>query len=399
MKLNLKDSNEIDLNQLFSTLWSGKWVIFAFTISFILLMLLFIINKTDSLNNFTANTEIYPISSMQLNKYAQFNSSIQRMPSFNKNQDKLGLKLGLLNDFFTTIPINKSTLLTYYIEKISERKLVEKVIKEKKLLNDKNYNSEKEYEKAVERLAASIQLLPPDNIDGKKSRPIKARWSLLFDYNDRLKWLEALDLLNKLANEGIKKDIQNSFQSFIRNERDNKNYALEDINNNIINSLIDFKLITENRLEYLTEQAKIARVLNIPKNTLATRSFQSGDISITQFEGTQEYYLRGYETIEEEIKLIKSRENPGAFIEGLLALKQEKRRIDQYKNLDRVEEIFTDTPIYKGDNFIAANLLVITTKFTNKYNPILLIVLASLLGAFFGVTYILLKKNLLLYKK
>ena len=394
MKLNLKDSNEIDLNQLFSTLWIGKWVIFAFIIFFILLMLLFLIIKQDSLNNFTSNTEIYPISSMQLNKYAQFNSSIQRMPSFSNT------KVGLLNDFFITVPIIKSNLLTHYIEKINERKLVEKVIKEKKLLNDKNYNSEKEYEKAVERLAATLQLLPPDNVDGKfESSPIKARWSISFDYDDRLKWLEALDLLNKLANEEIKKDIQNSFQSFIKNERANKNYALEDINNNILNTLFDFNLITQNRLEYLSEQAKIARALNIPKNALSATSFQSGDISITQLEGTQEFYLRGYETIEEEIKLINSREKPEAFIDNLLALKQEKRRIEEYKNLERAEEMFTNTPIYKGDNFIAANLFVSTTKFTNKYNPILLIVLASLLGAFFGVTYILVKKNLLLYKK
>ena len=48
-----------------------------------------------------------------------------------------------------------------------------------------------------------------------------------FEYYDRFKWLDAMKLLDKLANEEIRKDILNSFQDFITHENLIKNYKIE----------------------------------------------------------------------------------------------------------------------------------------------------------------------------
>ena len=58
------------------------------------------------------------------------------------------------------------------------------------------------------------------------------------------------------------------------------NLRTEDLKQETKNAYDDYKRETSDRLAFLTEQAKIARSLNISNNTLETQDFKSSDTQI-----------------------------------------------------------------------------------------------------------------------
>ena len=90
-------------------------------------------------------------------------------------------------------------------------------------------------------------------------------------------------------------------------------------------------------MAYLSEQAAIARKLNLAKPIEAQIHSGTNNL-VTNIEPDIPFYLRGYEAIEEEIALIKTRSNEKLFVTGLLELEAEQRSLKQDQTLQRAEQ-------------------------------------------------------------
>jgi len=101
------------------------------------------------------------------------------------------------------------------------------------------------------------------------------------------------------------------------------------------------------------------------------------------------FYLRGYEAIEKEIELIKSRTNKEAFVKGLVELEQNQRTLKQDKMLERAESLFASTPILNTTDFSAVSVTVNATTFETKSKKMLMLALAVVIGGMVGVIYVL----------
>jgi len=101
------------------------------------------------------------------------------------------------------------------------------------------------------------------------------------------------------------------------------------------------------------------------------------------------FYLRGYEAIEKEIELIKSRTNKEAFVKGLVELEQKERTLKQDKTLERAESLFASTPILNTNDFSAVSVTVDATAFETKTKKMLMLALAVVIGGVIGVIYVL----------
>jgi LPS O-antigen subunit length determinant protein (WzzB/FepE family) len=97
------------------------------------------------------------------------------------------------------------------------------------------------------------------------------------------------------------------------------------------------------------------------------------------------FYLRGYTAIEKEIDLIDNRSDVTAFKGGLRALEQQQREITQDRTLERAAELWRLTPVARQDGFAAASMRIGDTHFKVKQSRMLVLALAGVLGAFFGV--------------
>jgi hypothetical protein len=110
---------------------------------------------------------------------------------------------------------------------------------------------------------------------------------------------------------------------------------------------------------------------------------------LTSVETKTPLYLRGYEAIEKEMNLIKSRDEitKKAFVPGLYKLEKQKRTLIQNKSVIRASSILENTPL-SDNNFKAALVNVTATKFRILKNNRLLY-LSVIFGLIIGIFYTL----------
>jgi len=352
--------DELDLFEFFETLWDGKWKIVGVVIFSVLSV--FGYQTIQPQPNFEASTEIKPISSVEAGRYSQSNA------------------LG----FFEVSP---NTLLNLYIDQLDDRTLFEEAIRKYQLLDVEKFEDKQAYEEAVIELASSIDISPPININGTEKGDLRSFWTIGFEYNDDAKWKSVLSFVDSKANQSVQRILQQLFQNSLSVAKQKQMFELEDLEFLIANALEAYDRNTSNRLAYLIEQASIARKLGVAKNTIEAQTFsaQNGMVVITDTL----FYLRGYEAIEKEIELIKSRTNKEAFVKGLVELEQKQRTIKQDKTLERAESLFASSPILNTNDFSAVSVKVDATEFETKAKKMPMLALAVVIGGVIGVIYVL----------
>ena len=354
--------DEIDLLELFVTVWQGKWQI----LSFVLVAVLGVLgaNVIQPPPSFVATTEIKPISSVDAELYRASNAV----------------------GFFEITP---SLLQRLYIEQVEERTLLESAVRKFGLLDKAKFQTEELYNEAVIELAASVLVLPPVNVDGTEKGEVRRYWTIDAEYNNEEKWKAVLTELNAEANEQVRISLLRRFETSIQVAKQEQHFQLDDLNTQIRNALADYERKTADRLAFLHEQAAIARSLGVARNTIEAQTFAAQNGVFANVKMDTPFYLRGYEAIEKEIELIDSREDKQSFITGLLELEQKKRTLEQDKTLQRAETLLATTPLQAKDGFKAVSVTVEATNIEYKSKPMLMFALAAVLGGMIGVLYVL----------
>jgi len=353
--------DEIDLLEIFQTLWNGKWIILATTLISLLAMFGYLSFQKIV---FEATSEIKPIYSLDVEKYKTLNDL----------------------DFFEVGP---ERLLSLYIEQLDERTVLEEAILKYELLEPKNFEDEQTFNEAVVKFADSIKLIPP--VETKKE--VRKNWSIEVEYNDEYKWKQFLSYVHSSTNQNVRDFLQKSFENSLLRVKQRQAFNIEDVNIKIENKLADYDRETTDRLFYLAEQTAIARKLGVAKNTIEAQTYGIDVSMIANLQMETPYYLRGYEAIEKEIELIESRQNKAAFVSGLMEAEQERRKLEQDGILlERAETLFNNTPITKGDDFMAASMTVGATKFKTEGRMMTMMSLAAVLGGIIAIFYVLISK-------
>jgi LPS O-antigen subunit length determinant protein (WzzB/FepE family) len=358
--------NEIDLADLIFNLWNNKIKIIVIIVSFVILGFLYFYYSNTT---YKASTNIKPISTFESQKYELFNNFVEEKKS-EENKDVKGI-----------LKVNRNILLSLFRSKIRTEELIEKSIRKFQLIDEDNLKDEKDYEEQIKRTAILIidQITPPLLDEKNKSKNIPY-WKFNFQVTDIEKWKSFLKYIEKQANEEIRQSLLNKFDTEIKIIEISSKFKIEDIEQNIKNELADYKTSTRNRLAFLKEQAEIARTLNIARNTLEAENFQSGNTIVTDIKSENSYYLKGYEMIEKEINLINSRENEKAFISNLLKLEKNKRAILQNKQIERLKNLFLETPVHNVNGFKAAKIDYVATNYKAQSSLPNILIISGVVG-------------------
>jgi LPS O-antigen subunit length determinant protein (WzzB/FepE family) len=434
MKKRIK-SDEIDLIEVIVNILNNKLKIVAITAIFIIISVgLYFINKPP----LNAKTEILPITIFENNLYSQYNSLI--MPQGGEEDKKVIFQSGLN-------VINREYLFSLFLEELRTKDVIIEAIKRYQLIDQKKFDSKDEYLEAVEKKALKLDLLRPINVDGSERGETRLNWIIEFEVDDEDQWEEALSFIEIEINKNIKNYLKLNFDTTLDNLKLLDRFKLEDLNLNITNekkdfdkkmkkfemdlefnlvdikvkiknAINDYEVETKNRLAFLTEQAAIARTLDIKKNTIESQEFSTQNSVITNVKTDTPYYLRGYEAIEKDIQLIKNRTDKKPFVKGLLDLEKQKRDLEEDKTLeraeknkvflekilalnnakrnlledkllDRAEKLFNNTPIVSSNDFKAANIIYQDTEFEASFSLIKTILISGIFGVIFGIFYIL----------
>lgn len=377
--------DEIDLIGYIESLWRNKWVIAFFII--ISILILYVFNFINPNTSFLATTKIKPITSSEFDKYRLYNAHIRtlnydKFDNINQNQqEKPSFDINGNNLF----EITPNILLELFLEQIEEGSIFEKGIKKFNLVERDKYDNEKDYNDAIIKLASEIEIFTPD-----KENKTQLKFHLLsFKYNDFEKWMKVLQFIINEKNNVVKQIIHDRFRVTVNVAKQNKKFEIEDINTKAELEVLYYNSNIESKLAYLHEQAAIARKLNVKKTTIETQLFNSKNSVVTNVKiDDVPFYLRGYEAIEEEIRLIENRSSEKLFIPKLGELQIELETLRKNKSINRAVELFKDTPVYRNKfNAVLIKVASTTVKFNDR--PILKIIITIIIGSILGSIYVL----------
>ena len=146
----------------------------------------------------------------------------------------------------------------------------------------------------------------------------------------------------------------------------------------------------------MEEQLKIAKSLNIKRDILFSENakFKTDGSSDINFEAysildkkmdkfmsrlPHQYYLSGYELIEQELNILKSRETAEPYVPEISFKKSRLRKIDQDEKYDNINELINNSPLNDVAEFKSIR---INTNYFLKVNYISSL-LQNLLSSFF----------------
>lgn len=164
---------------------------------------------------------------------------------------------------------------------------------------------------------------------------------------------------------------------------------------------IDFE--TQSRLLFLREQATIARELNLADNILTQGSQVSlnltplgqaakeGAVTAPGNSSIGMAYLGGYKSLEKEVALIESRtkEQNYSLDVGYVAMKRELLELQNNEDAKQFREVIKASPFASGADVFNIQKSLITVN--NLRNKSLILVLSVLFGIFTSCVFILVK--------
>jgi hypothetical protein len=360
--------DEINFLEVILYIWYKKFKVFLY-IGLTIVMTL--VHHLYSENSYNTTTEIRPVSDSSEFQYHTYNLFVNEL-NFNRNIDKyftVSKNSSEVKDLYYK-KITKSYLLELYLEQFIEEDLNENVFVKELFKND--------------FLKPSIHLYPPKN---NEANEIGNYWKIKAEVKDKKNWVKFLKNFELYLNEAVRLQLIQNFQKLVSSEKKLLRFKIEDLEQRISFTLSNHDNKMVSRLAFLNEQALIARELNIQKHSI--------NQNISDEETGPIYYMRGYQMIEKEIELIKSRINKKVFVDDLEKLEKiEDNLLLTNKQIGRLENIMNETPITSSNKFIAAKLNHSSTIFVNTKAPLTKkLLFAAFIGIILGLISIFIENK------
>ena len=330
--------NEVNLSEIILIILKNKLKIFIITFITVVSVLIIYQFQYKNINKivFLAETDVVANSIFKDYEYQALNRFIdglkkKNLSAFNNKEILMGKEednnITLVPDGFRNYnifsnlnfePINRLYLFKLFDEKLNQKDFFIKAIIKYNLVDKKKFNNNNEYELAVLKLAASIEIIREVENENNLTTKLK------FKTSDKANWEKFLYSIEKSANEEIRNYLKKRFGLLISNINTISLYYLEDI----------------------------------------------------------------------EFEISSNKENERI----LLGLNNIKRRIQDNRNIDRMIDFFSETPIIRSDQFTAANIKIQSTKYQDitKYPTSIekIIFISIFLGVLLGIIHVLIQNML-----
>jgi hypothetical protein len=303
-------NDEIDLSKVIINIWSNKWTVVLITaITLAIAISYYLINPKKTKSTFRAKTQIQPLSVFDDTVYDEYNTFFYRsfdkvrqdeytqtmISTYNKtnqhNYAILALNFRKTNLFEKTNlnQIDRIYLQNIFIEKIKQKNLIVKTLKDLNFINKNEFKNDNEYENKISELASSIKI---SNIKNEGT-------FISIDYSTTIKskkiWEQLLNLIEKNANKEIQNFLKKEFNSFVLILENLKRYSIEDIENEILNNSQNEEIKQDLRkiITRLNENKDIERIKSIFNNTPIIKS--DNFIAAKFIAKSSDYSHKGYE--------------------------------------------------------------------------------------------------------
>ena len=395
--------SEITVKEVFNSIlenWKISVLIIFFTV---LIGISFIFLRVD---NYIYSLQIDELSEKNFVNYNSFNfdfnilnNKLSEITSTKEisNLDNIQSKENSEKMFF-----DKKEMLNLFIADLINRESMKTTLKNVNLFDVNNFDTNKLYdEKLSDFVINHFNIVYPVlTIEDKNLTEEKFRKSHIISFTIAKKFYdeEIFTSLIKVANSKVRDYFAKKYNEYVLFQKRKINYHIEDLENEIVNLQLNYKLETESRLRYLKEQSEIASVLDIADNMLFSDLFiqDNKNKKIELVSDNDPYYLRGYKAINKEITLIENRDSIDEYVYEVNPIKVKLSSIKNQRHLDRLNESYNETHIIK-DEFSAIDYSLADIKKNrigiSNFLALFLSLVIGLTLSSLNIIFIILKKS------
>ncbi len=304
------------------------------------------------------------------------------------------------------IPIDPDYLQNLVIDEILDREEVIDGLREIIKNSENDFSNEDELENYIKIRSNNFQIFKGTEVKKNKIENIDiGDFTITFSSEDTGEIFQIIKYVLVEANKNTKEFLINKFNNFYNSYNFVRLNRLEDIDRLIQTSIQDYNYETEKRIAYLMEQALLAKNLNIVDNTFKVSDINDpaveavdDELSLIFKENLRPFYMNGVKAINQEIELLKNRENIEPFVTNLYELRKEKNLLQENVFLKRLSKAFEATPIVQN-NFQTLNYDLTKIKFKQLntsniqviFYSVILFIFLSFLILFIRILYNVIK--------
>ena len=369
------NDDEIDLFELFETLWRGKWKIVVTTVIATLVGIAFILSKP---NLYEVSTSIQNGKPSVFLKHNIINDVIKDS------------RLNLTDEKLDGYVINASTIFSMFIDEFNDYETMINALRNDEFVRQSIKDlDENDKRTALINYAKLFVITPPSKNE--------TNGMLSFVWHDDVEGLRLLSEALILTLINVKTTLLNDIDQLATSVEKKIQRELEILVSEL-NLIKQKQEITNNkRILYLVEQSAIAKELGIDTNTLdanALAQTPSSGVSLNISSNEVPFYLRGFKAIDKEISLIRSRSEEGQLLLAIGYIEITERIISLENNLS-ASQLRNSLKFIENDNqndWVQFDLTLADSK--SQKNSKLYVALSIVLGGMLGAMYVLISNTI-----
>ena len=363
--------DEIDLFELFKTLWDGKWKIISTTFVAALIGVVFSVNKP---NSFEVSTAIQIAKPSVFLPYTTLNSLLkQKGLYYDKELNEGGYKFN-----------RESVFNTFVVEFNDYEEMVDVLSEDEFVKQSIRGLDDSQKQKALIGFAKKFKIVPPSNKEKK--------WHLKFEWHNDYEGRSLFSVALQKTLINTQKTLKNNIDELAKAIERQNTYKLEKLQDDLNAIKENEKEKIKKRIIFLNEQYSIAIELGIETNKLNANALSQNSqnqISSSINPNDVPYYLRGSKAIKKEIVLIENRSEEDILLmaDGKVEVDKEIALIQNDKSSSQLKKA---AKLIERDNpkdWVVFNMQLADANSQKKSS--LYIALSIVLGGFVGVIYVL----------
>lgn len=254
-----KNSDDLDLISVSLVLWKRKLFILLSVITTVAFSYALQFTIETPPEKIFTKSEIVPITTYEESKYILWNDYLNNIQIDFLSQNRQDVNSTNKNRTLNFTNISREILYDLFNEQLVERGYLEKSLKEFNFLKKENYNSDREYEYAINDLKSEIKIYYKKN--NRKSSETRKTF-IQYSTADPDNWFNFLKFIENDINSKIRTNLINMFNNHMDYKNTIRNYAIDDLRNQISNTSDESKkFLLENELTKLLNNKYVKRCL------------------------------------------------------------------------------------------------------------------------------------------
>lgn len=379
---------EMDLIEVLKCLWNGKWIICgmsAITLAVSGFYVVLMPNRFET-SIILRELDTTTMSEYQLLTALLYNADQNRWPSVSPQHGNF-----VDSRIATSAITSSSSFLSEFIDVLSQRDVIARAAASAEIPIQQNPGHERLNTEHFEDFALALEISTTE-IPAPTPSGTSIAWRLSWQSNDQEFSNKFIPKIIEMTNEETRLRLLQRLNSTIGQLQNIQMQRADQLRKDIENAIENYQVQLNDELARLEEQASLARILGV--ETAPVSRIENLN-SLSDLSGTRSTvnmtYLNGYRVLDEQMRILRNRNQVEAFIPSLRELQNQLKEIEQDNTSNLISTAVDMTSLALRGSFEAVRYDPASLRMTYLRDNSFVLTLAVLFGACLGAALVLIQ--------